>query len=96
MSGGWDVTAVHHGRVVMRRHCADWHRAERARRLLSFELQMQRGLAAAALALALLAGAPLGAAARGEPEPAGNPTPAARTAPDPAAADRAGLLPDRG
>jgi hypothetical protein len=98
MSGGWDVTAVHDGRVVVTRHCADWHRAERARRLLTFELQTHRGgLAAAALVLAVLSGALLGApGARGEPELAGTPTPAARTAAAPAAADPAGFLPDCG
>jgi hypothetical protein len=37
-TGGWDVIAAVGGRVVVVRHCTDWHRAERARRLLQISL----------------------------------------------------------
>ena len=38
LAGGWDVTATLDGHVVFSRHCADWHRAERARAYLESEL----------------------------------------------------------
>ena len=36
--GGWNVTAFRDGRLVVR-HCADWHRTERARRQLQSQLR---------------------------------------------------------
>jgi hypothetical protein len=38
-SGGWDVIVTVGGRTVVVRHCADWHRVERACRLLQISLR---------------------------------------------------------
>jgi hypothetical protein len=35
--GGWDVTATLDGHVLAARHCLDWHRTERASRLMKFQ-----------------------------------------------------------
>jgi hypothetical protein len=34
-NGGWDLTVVVHGRVVARRHCAEWHHVEDTREWLA-------------------------------------------------------------
>ena len=53
--GGWDVTATLDGRVVTRRHCVDWHRAERARTALTTELRaLARRLVEVGALLAML------------------------------------------
>jgi hypothetical protein len=38
--GGWNVTAIVDDKVVATRHCHDWHRVERTRRLLESELEI--------------------------------------------------------
>lgn len=38
-NGGWNVTARVDGRVVVMRHCTDWHRAERAREWMESAFQ---------------------------------------------------------
>ena len=40
--GGWDVSATVDGRTVQTRHCNEWHRAERTRRLM--QLRLGRGV----------------------------------------------------
>ena len=38
-NGGWNVTAISDGRVIVMRHSADWHRAERAREWMESEFR---------------------------------------------------------
>jgi hypothetical protein len=37
-SGGWNVIASVGRRIVVVKHCADWHRTERTRRLLDHSI----------------------------------------------------------
>ena len=41
-NGGWDVIATFEGYVLARRHCDDWHRAERASRRMKAEAAPNR------------------------------------------------------
>ncbi len=40
--GGWDVTAVRDGHVMLTCHCDDWHRTERAQRRMQLMLRARR------------------------------------------------------
>jgi len=78
--GGWDVTATLNGRVVARRHCGDWHRAERSRAALTTELLTlaRRLIEAGALLVMLLSGSTAIAGAQDLPAA---PAPATDTGP---------------